>query len=505
MNEVYLLAVDLGTSFIKAAAYDAEGNCLEIKKEEVLSDASMPGIFVQRGEEIFQSVLACVRGVTEALGERSQRIAAIGFTGQMAGFIGVDESWRDITTWSCSLDTRYLPYADRQMEEMSQEFLEIGGTNSPLMAPKCQWFVNSFPERAVSVSKYMLISSYVIGRLGKCQISDASLADSYLTWTGLADIRSKTWSEELCHRSGISPDLLPKIVEASHVCGYLDREYALLLGLPDRLPLVAGAGDKIAGCVGSGILQEGDVIFETSSYGAVSCLQREYRPNRKRRDYDAIPACFGDMFYLHRYLPGSGITLKWFMDTFDTSFAEMEERIGKVPCGSEGLLSVGLLRGDAMPQDGSMRGAFIGHSWGHRKEHFYRALLEGYGYELAATLDSISACYPEWDRKKPIHVIGGGTGSRAWMQILADVTGSQILCHSNDDEALWGAALLAGIGSGVLGDVRAIKARPLQKITRIEPMEENHRKYVTYLRIYEQAKAHLKGTYQALQDIGKQE
>ncbi|MBQ1311444.1 MAG: FGGY-family carbohydrate kinase [Blautia sp.] len=498
MNPVYLLAVDLGTSFIKAAVYDTEGNCLGLSKEEVHSDSSVPGVFIQHGEEIFESVLSCIRTVTDTFGEKSAKIAAIGFTGQMAGFMGVDEEWRDITTWSCSLDTRYLPYADRQMEKLARDFLETGGTNSPLMAPKCAWFIHEYPEKARLIKKYMLISSYVIGKLGKCRIEEAALGSSYATWTGLADIKNGVWSEEICGKAGISAALLPRIAEASEICGYLDAAYASRLGLSSGIPLIAGAGDKVAGCVGSGILWEGDTIFETSSYGALSCLQREYHPNKQRKDYDAIPACTEGMFYLHRYLPGSGITLKWFMDTFGESFTGMEPAAAKLPCGSEGLLAVGFLGGSAQPLDGSLKGAWVGYTWSHRKEHFYRALLESYAYELKATLDSIAAQYPEWDRYTKVHVIGGGAVSDAWMHILADVTGSEMICHEEDDFALWGAAVLAGKGIGIFESPEETVRRLGKEGRHICPDEENHRQYLVYAEAYEALKEDLKPTYQRL-------
>lgn len=503
MNPVYLLAVDLGTSFIKSAIYDTEGNCLGIAKEATQSDSSMPGIFVQHGEEIFESVISCIRKVVETFGKKSKYIAAIGFTGQMAGFMGVDENWNDITTWSCSLDTRYLPYADRQMRDMDQEFLQIGGTNSPLMAPKCEWFQHEFPGKAAVVKKYMLISSYVIGRLCKCPIEDASLGTSYATWTGLADIRRGMWSEELCEKIGVSMDTLPELKNASDICGYLDVTYAEKLGLPAGIPLAAGAGDKIAGCVGSGILKEGEVIFETSSYGALSCLQKEYRPNNQRKDYDAILDGTNNGFYLHRYLPGSGVTLKWFTDTFGESFSEMEQAVEKVPCGSEGLLAVGLLGGSAMPLDGTIRGCWVGYTWSHRKEHFYRALLESYAYEWKATMDGIAIQYPEWDRYTPVHVIGGGTNSEEWMHILADVTGSEMICHPGDDAAMWGAAMLAGKGIGIFENLEEIKRPDDRNVKVIVPNMENHKKYLLYAKAYESLKLNLKTTYQTLQESEK--
>ena len=212
MEKIYLMAVDLGTTFIKAAVYDTEGLQRAVSRAEVASDSSRPGVFLQSGEEIYKSVLLAMRDAARQLGEDAALITAVGFTGQMAGFMGVSKDWEDITSWSCSLDTRYVPYANAQMKELAPQFLMICGTNAPLMSAKCKWFVTEFPKEAERVAKYMLISSYVAGRLGNCRIEDAALGSSYITWTGLADVRTRTWSKELCEASGILNDVLPRIV-----------------------------------------------------------------------------------------------------------------------------------------------------------------------------------------------------------------------------------------------------------------------------------------------------
>ncbi|MFT4005445.1 MAG: FGGY family carbohydrate kinase, partial [Lacrimispora sp.] len=125
MKNIYFMSIDLGTSFIKAGIYDTEGQCLAAAQSSVPSDSSRPGVFVQNGEEILNNVLSCARQATGIFGSESSKIAAIGFTGQMAGFMGVDKDWNDITSWSCSLDTRYVPYAEKQMAELGDDFLEI--------------------------------------------------------------------------------------------------------------------------------------------------------------------------------------------------------------------------------------------------------------------------------------------------------------------------------------------------------------------------------------------
>ncbi len=491
MNDTLLTAVDLGTSFIKAAVYDTAGNQIASSQAPVKSDASRAGIFLQSGEDIYRSVLDTLRELAELIGEKKHRIAAIGFTGQMAGFIGAGRGWEDITTWSCSLDTRYAPYAEEQIRTMGKDFLEISGTNAPVMAPKITWFAHDFPEQAARVAKYMLISSYVIGRLGNAEIEEAALSSSYATWTGLADIRQKTWSESLCGRLGIQHEKLPRIVDYHTVCGALSEEAAAVTGLPSGIPLAAGAGDKIAGCIGAGILDPGDTTFEASSYAAVSVLADSYRPNPARQDYDAIPALEDGQFYLHRYFPGSGITLQWFIDTFreadlasDQAFQAIEAAAVKVPAGCDRLMAVGMLGGSAMPFDGTLRGAWIGHTWSHRREHFYRALLESYGCELALTLDSIRTMYPDWDRLTDVVLTGGGAKSAIWPQILADTVGNHFILMDKDDAALWGTAVIAGKGVGVFSDIRDVIRAAKPPVSAVRPDPENAAVYQTLKKNY---------------------
>ena len=82
------MAVDLGTSFIKCCVDDTESICVEEAMEPVKDERPSPGVFIQRGDDLFASVVNCIKVVSEKLGERAQDIAAIAFTGQMSGFMG---------------------------------------------------------------------------------------------------------------------------------------------------------------------------------------------------------------------------------------------------------------------------------------------------------------------------------------------------------------------------------------------------------------------------------
>jgi xylulokinase len=197
LKETLLMAVDLGTSFIKAGVYDTESRCVAVMSEPVRDYRPGPGVFIQKGEELLASVFACIKAVTASLGDRAENIRAIAFTGQMSGFMGVDKDWNDITTWSCSLDSRYMPYAQRQMSILKDEFLGIGGTNFPQMAPKFEWFRAEFPEESRKIAKYLMISGYIIGKLGDISTDDAVIDRSFTQWTGLADVRHDQWSDTI--------------------------------------------------------------------------------------------------------------------------------------------------------------------------------------------------------------------------------------------------------------------------------------------------------------------
>lgn len=509
MKETLLMAIDLGTSFIKAGIYNTAGECIAVEIEPVKDYRPSPGVFIQKGEELFDSVVACMKKTASALQDRAMNIEAIAFTGQMAGFMGVDKDWNDITTWSCSLDSRYIPYAERQMKELKDKFLVIGGTNYPQMAPKYEWFKTEFPQEAKKIAKYLMISGYVIGRLGEVPIDEAVIDRSYTQWTGLADVQNDRWSGEICDAIGLKTDFLPSIVNSNYICGKLSSSMAKTTGLKAGIPLVSGAGDKAAGCLGAAAVIPGEMIFEASSYGQISCCVEEYRPDFEERRYDVIPSAIPGEFYAAHFAAGSGITLDWFMNTFvrhegintKEMFAEIDRLVAKIEPGNGGLMAIGLLGGSSMPLDGTLRGMWMGFDWSHKKEHFYRALLESFSYDFALCINSMERLYPEYPLDS-IYIIGGGAKSPVWTQMNADVHAKTYKKLNRDDVAMWGAAMLAGNAVGVFSDLKKTAKDNVKVVQEFAPNPEMYKKYRKNVDLYKQYIVELHDFYKRLQDLG---
>jgi len=484
MTSTLLAAIDLGTSYIKVAIYKTNGECQALSTKEMKIDNPASGVFLQSGDYIFDSVLTCFKDALNNIEDPSS-IKSIAFTGQMAGVMGVDENLNDITSWSCSLDTRYYPYAKKMLQNHSRLLVEISGTNSPLMAPKIEWFEKEFPEEAARIKKYLMISSYIIAKLAKSKIEDTTIDSSFITWTGLADIANCSWSKRLCDLVGISVDKLPRITKSNEKVAILDPEYSTMLGLNSDVALVSGSGDKVAGILGAGVFDTNELVFEASSYGAVSCLVERYIPNLKTMNYDALLNATDNSYILHKYIPGSGIIIKWFKDNFcgGQDFAEIDLEAKDITVGSNSLMCIGLLSGSSMPFNENIKGLFLGHTLNHRPAHFYRSLLESYAYEISLTIDAIRTHYTN-SNMQSIKMIGGGANSAVWPQIIADVCNLRVDIMSRNDEALWGTALLAGNAVGIIEDTAQTANNHIFVKQSYMPILDNHLKYKKYINFY---------------------
>ncbi len=207
----------------------------------------------------------------------------------------------------------------------------------------------------------------------------------------------------------------------------------------------------------------------------------DFRPDREKRHYDILNGAGGCDLYAHYYMPGSGITQEWYInrffrkpgETLAEAYGRMDGAMGEIAPGSDGLVAIGMLGGTVMPFDGDLRGVFLGHSWAHRPEHFYRALVESFAFALSTAVDRMDALYPEYRNRARIRVIGGGTHAPNSIQIYADVLGTPMETINLDDAALWGACILAARGVGLVDDVATFADHHIAPRRRFVP--DTHR------------------------------
>ena len=512
MSTRYLIAIDAGVSFVKVGVYDEEGGKKATAVRRAPSAQPTPGTFIQDADELYDLARDALREAVAESGAGRSSVAAIAVSGAMGGAMAVDEHWRPVTEWSIVSDTRFMPHAVAMQQAAHKAILSLSGTNLPVLGAKILWWRKSFPDSYARAAKFIVIGGYIAAKLGGIGIEDAFIDRTYLNFTGIADIGRDAWSTEICGRFDIDTKRLPRIVASNAVIGGLSHEAALECGLLAGTPIVAGAGDKPAGTLGAGLVRPGLIVDESASFGALSLCIDRYVPDTAHRTLENLPSPIPGLFLPSVFINSSGLTHAWFADTFGaeekreasekggTAFDLLAAKAAAVPPGSEGLIALGLFGGRGYPSDPAIRGMWLGHSWFHRKEHFYRSLLEGLAYEYASVLAVMRENYPEVGFDE-IRVIGGGARSELWNQIKADVMGIRYARLSRDDYAMLGDILLAGSAVGIYADPAREASRFAATIRTYDPDERRTAHYARYVEIYRGLFDRERELFQALQNI----
>jgi xylulokinase len=425
-------------------------------------------------------------------------VAAIAFSGQMGGAMAIDRTGAALTPWYPStLDMRYQPYLEPVMAAAGARVLALSGA-APILAPRMAWWRAEQGAVHRRIDKVVLLANYVAARLGGLAGEAVCTDPSYLTWTGLADTRRRVWSPELADLWAVNPEQLPRIVQAGSVIGGLRAEAALACGLRQGTPLVVGAGDQVAGFLGAGLVQGGQLIDVAGTFPVfATCLDR-FLVDSEQGILQSLAGPLGDdHWYAMMYIGGGGLTHHWFVEQSGRTYAELDALAVEVAPGAEGLLFIPHLLGRACPPDPSVRGAWLGFTWTHTTAHFYRALLEAIAYDYAQALAVLRAELPHL-AYDAVRVIGGGAKSAVWNQIKADVLGLPYVRLPAGDRAALGCAILAAHGVGIYRDMAAAARRLAAPCATVPSRAEQHAYYGPYVAAYREAFGELRALYATL-------
>jgi xylulokinase len=139
--------------------------------------------------------------------------------------------------------------------------------------------------------------------------------------------------------------------------------------------------------------------------------------------------------------------------------------------------------GRVCPNNTDLKGAFMGLTWRHKKEHLYRALLEAVAYEYAIYMGIEKSLVPELEMKEA-RVIGGGSKSRFWNQMKADILGIPYVKLEREEFGVCGSAILAGNASGIFPDMRSTADKFNRVKYKLKPDLKKHELYKSYVRFY---------------------
>lgn len=461
------VGIDIGTGGSRAVVIDENGVVIAAASADHQSFASPEiGWAEQDPRDWWRAVCEAVRSVIEG-GISADRIAAIGFSGQMHGSVLLDANDNVLRP--------ALLWCDQRTGDQCREINETLGpaTVVELVAnpaitgftlPKLLWVREHEPEIWKQVRSVLLPKDYIRLRLSGDKASD--VADS--SGTLLFDVRNRRWSKEMLAAFEIDESLMPKVYESVEITGVVSNEGAEATGLRLGTPIVAGAGDNAAGAVGMGIVRPGMASATIGTSGVIFVVTERPAFDPKGRVHTlchAVP----ERWHNTGVTLSAGLSLQWFRKNLGNgqSYDDLTAEAANAPVGSDGAIWLPYLMGERAPYlDPDARAAFVGLTASHTHAHLTRAVLEGVAFSLR---DSIEIFGELGAAIGSVRLGGGGARSALWQRIQADVYNHPVELIDVDEGAAFGAAILAGVGAGAWHSVDEACERTIRRSKRLQP------------------------------------
>jgi xylulokinase/erythritol kinase len=436
------VGIDVGTSTVKAAAFDPEGRELAVAARPVAL-ALRDGVVEQDMDELYGAVVAVLREVTERAPEP---VELAGLTGQGDGVWLVDADGRPVRPAASWMDGRAHELVDRWLADGTFEtvFRRTGSAMFPgCPGPLLAWLDSHEPKALDAARAALYCKDMVFQRLTGAgpttDVSDASMP--------FLDPRTRTYDNRvvellgLTHRRGLLAPVSDPIATA--------RTHAAGEGLPPGTRIANGPYDLPACALGAGVTQPGDglLIVGTclASLVATTDLDLTGEPaglyintDRPGHWLRAMPAMVGTA------------ALDWVLSTTGVRHEEVDGLLAETPPGAHGVrvLPYFAPSGERAPfVEPRLRAELTGVSLESTPADLIRATCEGIGYAARHCLEAAGLT-------GTLAVCGGGTRSPAWMRLLADVLGRPLRVVEGEVGAR-GAVLAAAERYGVALDVAA--------------------------------------------------
>jgi xylulokinase len=450
-----VLAVDCSTTAAKAVVWDMTGRAVSMARAGFTHTAPHPGWGEQDPADWWT---ATVEVIGRACGQVDvSRLASLSITHQRETFVCLDAAGHALRPAMLWLDTR----ATEEVEHFGSDAVHRATGKPPNTATswyKLHWLRAHEPRTLDATVRVAEVHAYLVNRLTGEWATSWGSTDPL----GVLDLETFTLDAGLIDSLGLTKDQFPAVHAPGTVLGRLRADVADLLGIPAGLPVVAGLGDGQAAGLGVGITRPGEAYLNLGTGIVSGTFSADYRTDRAFRTMTGgVPGTY----LIETFFGGGTYNVTWFTERFSGIGAQpfgldlsperiLEAAAADLPAGSEGLLALPYLTGVLTPYwDSNARGVLFGLSPRHGKAHIYRAILEGLALEQRLSTTGAEAAMGT--RTQRFRLMGGGTHSRLWCQIVADILARPIVIAREAEATCLGAGMLAAAGAGLFPDIRA--------------------------------------------------
>jgi xylulokinase len=456
------LGIDLGTSAVKTVLVDGAQRVIAGVSRPLTMVSPQPGHVEQDPAQWIDAAFATLDALKATHARELAAVEGIGLSGQMHGAVLLDARGKPLRPCILWNDGRSAAEC-RILEQRWPALRAVTGNKAMpgFTAPKLLWVATHEPEIFAATRLVLLPKAYLRLVLTGEAIEDVSDASGSL-WL---DAARRDWSDAALAATGLSRAHMPRLVEGCAPAATLRGELAQRWGMSRRPMVGGGAGDNPAGAIGIGAIRPGTGFISLGTSGALLVPSNGVAANPDHAVHTfchAIPA----MWIQAGAILSAGSCLAWIARLFGISEAELLAPLGSRPQAPSPVSFLPYLAGERTPHDDPLvRGMLDGLSHGTDREMIVQAVLEGVAFALADCRDVLAdggVAVAEAD------AIGGGSRSRFWLSVLANVLDIPIHRFADGETgAAFGAARLGRLA--VTGEAVEAVCTPPRRVETFAP------------------------------------
>jgi len=505
MEDKYLLGVDLGSGAVKLTLLSTQGSVVATTYKEYKTYYPQVAWSEQEPEDWYNTFRDSFTRILKQTKIDPRKILALASGAATHTAVLMDEDFNVLRRAILWTDQRSHKQSEYLAQNYNEEIFKITYHYPDTMwtLPQNLWIRDNEPEIWHRTKRIFFAKDYLLYRLTGEYITDWIEALGSMFF----DAEEKKWSKKLCDIMGFPVENLPKVVAPTEIVGRVTARVAKETGLAEGTLVVAGASDTSLEILAAGAVRLGQSTVKLATAGRICVVtDRAYPHPLLVNYYHVIPG----QWYPGTATRSCAASYRWYRDTFGdyekgkskktekSAYELLDEDAGKITVGSEGLFFHPYLLGEITPyKDPYLRASFTGFSMKHTKAHASRAVLEGVAFSLRNCLTVFHSLKMDI---KELRIIGGGAQSPLWRQIVADVLGLELKKAVVDDSS-FGAALLAGVSTGVFSSFEEAADRCIKIQEVVKPDYNNHQKYEKLFTIHKEIHDNLADTYRKISEL----
>lgn len=484
----YLLGIDFGGGASKATLLCENGEIVATGTTEYPTHYPYPGYAEQNPQDWVDATCRNIKTILDKSDVSPSDIICVSLDAATHTAVIMDDDFNVLRNSIYWTDTRSIKEVqflkDNYSEIIEKQVLHKPDTIWSL--PELMWIKNNEPDIWRNVKKILFAKDYVRHILTGDYITDYIEAEGSMMF----DINTMQWSEELCSILDIKPCMMPEIVKPTDIAGGITADAAILTGLCVGTPVICGTTDTVMEIFASGAVKKGDMTLKLATAGRICVITDKPYPDVNLINYSHI---VDGMFYPGTATKSCAASYRWYRDTFDGNYRELDEMAETANIGCDGLVFHPYLNGELTPYaNPNLCADFVGVRASHTKAHFTRAVLEGVTMSMLdckMALENLNIAHQD-----SAVIIGGGGKSSLWRQMVSDALGLKLIEMKYADSS-FGSAMLAGVAMGIFESPEKAVEICNEIVSETVPNAENTEKYKKVFKKYKAVQKALEPIY----------